>query len=201
MIVFDDMHMTPWRARDAKAAVASFLEKGVREGDRVSLIASSGAAWWTTRMMEGKDQLVDILKRLDGRLIPDSSMERMTDWEAMRIYVYRDPQVTGQVVRRFQTYGVSMSRSDSSSTAADPLSGTVDDPYVSARASEVYFAARTRNRVDAGGPRARAQRARGGARPQVGHPRLGRASSTTPTSTSSSGWRPPPAARTPPSTS
>jgi VWFA-related protein len=135
--------MTPWRARDAKAAVASFLEKGVREGDRVSLIATSGAAWWTTRMTEGKDQLIDILKRLDGRLVPDSSMERMTDWEAMRIYVYRDPQVTAQVVRRFQTYGVSMPRSDGS----DPLYGTPDDPFVNARASEVYFASRTRNRV------------------------------------------------------
>jgi VWFA-related protein len=143
VIVFDDMHMTPWRARDAKGAVASFLEKGVREGDRVSLIATSGGAWWTTRMTEGKGQLIDILKRLDGRLVPDSSMDRMTDWEAMRIYVYRDREVTAQVIRRFQTYGVSMPRSDGS----DPLYGTADDPFVSARASETYFAARTRNRL------------------------------------------------------
>jgi VWFA-related protein len=142
VIVFDDMHMTPWRAHDAKTAVASFLEKGVREGDRVSLIATSGAAWWTTRMTEGKDQLIDILKRLDGRLIPDRSMDQMTDWEAMRIYVNRDPEVTAQVVRRFQTYGVSMPRNDGS----NPLYGTADDPFVSARASETYFTARTRNR-------------------------------------------------------
>jgi len=143
VIVFDDMNLTPHRARDAKAAVASFLASGVREGDQVTLIATSGGAWWTTRMEAGRDKLVDLLKRLDGRHIPDSSMERMTDWEAMRIHVYRDPQVTGQVMRRFETYGVTMIRSERS----NPLSGTVDDPFVSARASEVYFAARTRNRI------------------------------------------------------
>jgi len=27
------MNITPWRANQAKAAVASFLEKGTREGD------------------------------------------------------------------------------------------------------------------------------------------------------------------------
>jgi VWFA-related protein len=146
VIVFDDMHMTPWRARDAKAAVASFLEKGVREGDRVSLIATSGAAWWATRMTEGKDQLIDILKRLDGRYIPDRSLDALTDWEAMRIHVFHDPQVTAQVVRRFQTYNVSTPNSDS----ADNLYGTAEDPYVSARASEVYFASRTRSQATLG---------------------------------------------------
>jgi VWFA-related protein len=146
VIVFDDMHMTPWRARDAKAAVASFLERGVREGDRVSLLSTAGEAWWTTRMVEGKDQLIDILQRLDGRYIPDRSMDQLTDWEAMRIHVYHDPRVTAQVVRRFQVYGVSMPTADS----RDNLYGTGEDPFVSARASEVYFAACTRNRATLG---------------------------------------------------
>ena len=34
-----------------------------------------------------------MLKRLDGRLIPDTAPDRMTDYEAMRIHVYRDQQV------------------------------------------------------------------------------------------------------------
>jgi VWFA-related protein len=144
VILFDDMHLTPFRARDAKAAVASFLENGVREGDRVSLIATSGSAWWTTRMASGRDKLIDILKRLDGRYIPDSSPERLSDWEAMRIHVYRDPQVTAQVMRRFDTYGVTMLQQRDTS---NPLNGTVDDPFVSSRASEVYFSSRTRNRL------------------------------------------------------
>ena len=144
VILFDDMHLTPFRARDAKAAVASFLETGVREGDRVTLIATSGSAWWTSRMAAGRDKLIDILKRLDGRYIPDMSTERMSDWEAMRIHVYRDPQVTAQVMRRFDTYGVTMMQQRDNT---NPLYGTVDDPFVSARASEVYFSSRTRNRL------------------------------------------------------
>jgi VWFA-related protein len=144
VIVFDDMNLTPFQAHDAKAAVASFLERAVREGDYVNLVASSGSAWWTARMEGGRDRLIDTLKRLDGRLIPETSMERMSDWEAMRIHVYRDPQVTAQVIRRFEKYGVAMLTQRDST---NPLSGTVEDPYVTARASEVYFQARMRNRI------------------------------------------------------
>ncbi len=144
VIVFDDMNLSPFRARDAKAAVVSFLESAVREGDYVNLIATSGAAWWTARMEAGRDKLIDTLKRLDGRRMPDRSQERLTDWEAMRIHVVRDPQVTASVMRRFQKYGVSMMAQRDPN---NPLTGTASDPFVTARASEVYFAARMRNRI------------------------------------------------------
>jgi VWFA-related protein len=144
VILFDDMNLSPFRAREAKGAVLSFLETAVREGDYVSLIASSGAAWWTSRMEAGRDQLIDTLKRLDGRKIPDRSLERMTDWEAMRIHMDRDPQTTSQVMRRFEKYGVSMMASRDRN---NPLSGTTSDPFVTARAAEVYLQARTRNRL------------------------------------------------------
>jgi VWFA-related protein len=144
VIVFDDMNLSPSRARDAKAAVASFLQNGVREGDYVSLVATSGSAWWTARMEAGRDKLIDTLKNLDGRHIPDTSMERLTDWEAMRIHIYRDPQVTAQVLRRFEKYGISMLAQQDRD---NPLTGTVADPFVTARAADVYYQARTRNRI------------------------------------------------------
>ena len=117
VVVFDDMHITPWRANQAKAAVASFLEKGTREGDRVSLISTAGGTWWTSRMEAGRSKLIEMVKTFDGRLIPDMSPERMSDYEAMRIHVYRDPQVVERVLRRYDTYGVTqaMSRSGSDS--------------------------------------------------------------------------------------
>ena len=144
VIVFDDMNLSPFRARDAKAAVKSFLETAVREGDYVNLIATSGSAWWTARMEAGRAKLIDTLKRLDGRRIPDNSLERLTDWEAMRIHAFHDPQVTSQVMRRFEKYGVSML---AQRDRGNPLTGTLADPFVTARASEVYFDARMRNRV------------------------------------------------------
>ena len=72
VIVFDDIHLTPFQAHRAKGAVAEFLTNGVREGDRVTLVATGGSAWWSTRMMVGKSDLLGMLKRLDGRNIPDS---------------------------------------------------------------------------------------------------------------------------------
>jgi VWFA-related protein len=143
-IVFDDMNMTPHRARDAKGAVVSFLTNGVREGDYVTLIATSGSAWWTARMESGRERLMDTLKRLDGRRIPDLSMERLSDWEAMRIHNYQDPQVTARVMRRFDQFGVTQR---SGANRSDPRAGTYADPFVNARATDVYFQARTRNRV------------------------------------------------------
>jgi VWFA-related protein len=145
VILFDDMNITPWRANQAKAAVASFLEKGTREGDRVTLISSAGGVWWTARMEAGRSKLVDMVKRFDGRYIPDTSMERMSEYEAMRIHVYRDPEVAARVLRRWEQYGVTaaMQRQQDNSMTA----GTVDDPYVTGRASEVYYQAVTRLRT------------------------------------------------------
>jgi VWFA-related protein len=145
VVVFDDTHITPWRANQAKAAVASFLEKGTREGDRVSLISTAGGTWWTTRMEAGRQKLLDMVKHFDGRLIPDTSNERMSDYEAMRIHVYRDPQTTERVLRRYDQYGVTQKMNQAQDTTG--RAGTVDDPYVSGRASEVYYQAITRLKV------------------------------------------------------
>jgi VWFA-related protein len=145
VVLFDDMNVTPFRANQAKAAVASFLEKGTREGDRVTLISTAGGVWWSARMESGRAKLVDMVKRFDGRYIPDTSNERMSDWEALRIHIYRDPQVVERVLRRYETYGVTaVMQQQQDSTGR---SGTVEDPYVTARASEVYYQAITRLRT------------------------------------------------------
>ena len=68
----------------------------------------------------------------------------MTDYEAMRIHMYRDPQVTRQVMQRFEKYGVSMMAQRDNN---NPLTGTTSDPFVTARAADVYFESRTRNQV------------------------------------------------------
>ena len=143
VVLFDDMHLNPMQAQRAKNAVAQFLRNGVREGDRVTLVASSGSAWWSTRMEAGRDELIAMLKRLDGRHIPDMSPERMSDYEAMRIHVYHDTQVEGRVSRRFETYGVAAR--NASQYNSDLYSD--GDPFVRARASDVYFQAVSRNRI------------------------------------------------------
>jgi VWFA-related protein len=141
VIVFDDIHLTPFMAQRAKAAVAEFLKTGVREGDRVSLVATGGGAWWTTRMEAGREELISMLKRLDGRHIPDTSPDRMSDYEAMRIHVFRDQQVEALVSRRFETFGVNKA----TNTQTDRFSD--GDPLVRGRASEIYYASVAKNRI------------------------------------------------------
>jgi len=145
VVVFDDIHLTPYMAQRAKVAVAEFLKTGTREGDRVTLVATGGGAWWSTRMEAGRDELIDLVKRLDGRYIPDTSPERMSDWEAMRIHMFRDPMVVARVQRRFETYGVAAALQQNANRG--DLTQMIDDPFVSARATEVYFQATSRNRI------------------------------------------------------
>jgi VWFA-related protein len=102
LILFDDLHMTHEDGPPAQAAIAAFLEKGVREGDYVSLLASSGESWWNTRMEGGRADLLAVLRRLEGRRLPDGRLDRLSDWEAMRIAQYNDTLVGERVYRRFQ---------------------------------------------------------------------------------------------------
>jgi VWFA-related protein len=94
-------------------------------------------------MEAGREDLMSTLKRLDGRLVPDSSPERMSDPEALRIHIYRDRQVEERVARRFETYGVTQSQTQQQDTARF----SDGDPYVQARAADVYYQAASRNRI------------------------------------------------------
>ena len=151
-IVFDDIHLTPIEARKARAAVVAFLETSVRDGDRVSLVAPAAGVWWTTELPDGKDQLLALLKGLDGRRIPERGPDRLSDYEAMQIYLYRDPLVINRVMRRWVTYGVLQQtperagRAGTSGGSVNPFR-TDEDPLIHGKAVETYTTAKTRNQA------------------------------------------------------
>jgi len=151
VVVFDDIHLTPNQAFRAKGAVAEFLRKATGAGDRVTLIASGGAAWWNARMPEGRDALMAILGRLDGRYIPDSSPDRMTDFEAMRIEVYQDQDVALKVARRFNSYGTKGRQQGDNTVSREELGKSsmtgIIDMDVRSRAAEAYRLATSRNKI------------------------------------------------------
>jgi VWFA-related protein len=144
VVLFDDARLTPAMAQRAKAAVAGFLAGSVREGDRVTLAVTLAGAWWTARMESGRDELMTLLKRLDGRYIPDNSRDRMTDLEAKRIYVDRDIETAQRVQRRYVELGVTEEQNP------NPQQGryfaTSVSPYVESRAAEVYTQSSGRTR-------------------------------------------------------
>jgi VWFA-related protein len=147
VIVFDNINMSPLNAQRAKASVVAFLDKGTRDGDRVMLAATAGGAWWTTTMPEGREDLIALLKGLDGRRVPTSAFDRMADFEAMRIYQYSDSKLARRVLERFEQYGVKSRVEDERARETNDL-GTPGriDLMVDNKAAETYLAARTRNR-------------------------------------------------------
>jgi len=165
VVLFDDLHLTAFTAQRAKAAAAEFLRKETREGDRVTLVAPGSGAWWTARMESGREELLGMLRRLEGRLVPDTARDRMSDYEAMRIHVYRDNTILNRVQRRYETAGLM------TVTGQSPhVRGFVatEDPVVTAKAAEVYFAATSRNQATLGA----IERALGGLVPVKGRKSL-----------------------------
>ena len=150
VVLFDDIHLSVGQAQRARGAVAAFLESGVGEGDVVTLVASAGGAWWTARMPEGRDSLIAILKRLDGRYVTDPSPDRITEFEAMRIEEYQDEQVAWQVKRRFDAYGTVGQEKDARGVrpadAVTSMPGMIPS-VVAMRAREVHQLATSRNRI------------------------------------------------------
>jgi VWFA-related protein len=148
VVVFDDLNLTQESAPRAKAAVAMLIDRGVRPGDRVTLVATGGGVWWSTPMPGGRSDLLALLKGLGGRRVKTSVREAITDFEAMRIYVYSDSQVAERVKRRFETYGVtSRVESERDRESRQTYQGGIIDPYVMRRATEEYLKVKVRNRA------------------------------------------------------
>ena len=111
----------------------------------MTLVATLAGTWWTTRMEAGRDDLIALVKRLDGRYIPDSSRERMTDFEAKRIRMDRDIEVARRVQRRYTDLGITQQQTPDPSQ--NRYFATSIDPYVESRASDVYSQSRVRSRT------------------------------------------------------
>ena len=150
VIVFDELHLTPAEANRGRAAVTEFLKTGVVERDRVTLVGTSEGAFWSTRIPEGSDTLLQVLGRLQGRRFLEDARDEMSDWEAMRIERERDPIVTDRVARRFIASGAVRQETrqrGEADTGADREGQRID---VRARASQVYARVEAQNEATLG---------------------------------------------------
>lgn len=153
VLVLDEVHMTAVGAHRAKAAVTEFLRFGPREGDTVMLLTTAGGSWWMTRSEQGNEELSAVLKRLKGPYLVNDTPDRITDWEAMRIWEDRDPITLEQVRRRFETYVTGKQRE----AEGVPVRGIdrltegdkmwVPDEEIRGRAQEAYQQVVVRNRT------------------------------------------------------
>jgi len=109
-IVVDDIDLAPERALYAREAVKTFLERSTRDGDLVALGTTSGNAWWSARLPEGREDLLAVLARVRGRLVDASGLDAMSDYEAFWIANREDSSstagdYTARVVARWQATG------------------------------------------------------------------------------------------------
>jgi len=140
VLVFDDLNLTPGGALKARHQLQEFARTIFRPGDLVTVVPTSGGGAWTVRMPEGGPDLVRALNRFQGRRPTDSSPDRISDYEAMLIHVYRDEEATRLVERRLGEAGLTVGALGENRLSAQSL-GILD------RAADVYAQARERTRL------------------------------------------------------
>jgi len=85
VLLVDDMSLAPWRQETVHTALTRFLTDGVRGGDELIYATTSGDAWWTARMPDGREDLLAVAARVRGRSLADTGKDALSEWEAFRI--------------------------------------------------------------------------------------------------------------------
>ena len=154
VLVYDDVSLSREQGAGARAAIRRFIDTGVTSEDTVSLVTTSGGGLFHARTGEERARLLALLDGVEGKYIYDTSAERMTDFEAMRIHIYQDTIVAARVRRRYESYRVGGLEPVTTPNARDdmPKIGEtrsdvgVVEPYIESRAAAVYSDAVGRNR-------------------------------------------------------
>jgi VWFA-related protein len=105
VVVFDELHLDPAEAVRARAAVTEFFSTGLADGDYVALVGTGVGTRWAARFPQGREDLLRVLARLQGKRVGERVRDAMTEYEAMRIHQDRDPIVTDRVMRRLLASG------------------------------------------------------------------------------------------------
>jgi VWFA-related protein len=84
-LLVDDLRIQRQDSDSMRQAVARFIQASLSNGDEVTVGTTSGKAWWSARIPEGRDDLLAVLKRVEGSYIDPSSRENMTEYEAFWI--------------------------------------------------------------------------------------------------------------------
>ena len=153
VLVYDDINLTRQQGAEARRAIGTFLAAAGPE-DTVSLATTSGGGLFHARTPQERATLLALLDGVEGKYIYDTSAERMTDFEAMRIHINQDTLVAARVRRRFQSYRVAGLEPVTTPGGRDDMPRVgetrgdvgVIEPYIESRAAAVYSDAVGRNR-------------------------------------------------------
>ncbi len=88
--VIDDVGIEPVHMAYVTKALSAWLEAKSDPRDEVTLLTTSGDAWWSAEVGHGKEDLLAVLGRVRGRKESADARDWMSDWEASRIDIYED---------------------------------------------------------------------------------------------------------------
>ena len=96
----DDAGIEPLHMAQASQAIARWLGEGADRRDVVTLVSSSGDAWWSDTVGRGRDDLLAVLARMKGKKAPAATVDFMSDFEASNIDGRGAPLGPGGYVER-----------------------------------------------------------------------------------------------------
>ncbi len=91
VLLVDDLALAAPRQTDVRRAIERFADEGLRDGDEVLFLTTSGEIRWSARIPEGREDVRALAARIRGRRLGESVSEWMSDWEAFRIHRMESP--------------------------------------------------------------------------------------------------------------
>ncbi len=85
VLLVDDMSLAPPRQETVRTTLARFLSESLGDGDELILATTSGDVWWSSRMPEGRGDVLALVARVRGRKLSSNGRDDISDWEAYRI--------------------------------------------------------------------------------------------------------------------
>jgi VWFA-related protein len=92
-VIVDDLGISRQETPAVRDAVQEFVDDALVAGDEVTLGTTSGSAWWSARMPDGREDLLKVLARVEGSYVDTTQTDYMTEYEAFWINNY---EVGGQ---------------------------------------------------------------------------------------------------------
>ncbi|HXY38541.1 MAG TPA: VWA domain-containing protein, partial [Vicinamibacteria bacterium] len=84
LVLLDDVHLAASTAQQLRFHLVPFLQRELREGDWVTLVAPHAHVWWTARTAWERAQLPAILNRIGGQYLRDPFRTHVSDFDAMQ---------------------------------------------------------------------------------------------------------------------
>jgi VWFA-related protein len=117
LIYFDDIHVSPPNAEWVRHSLGPFLQREIRPGDAVTIVAPQGNLWWTARTPWEHAQLPSVIARLKGQYNRNPFKDEKSDWLVMQDLEYGPKIQEGRAVgtdafslAREGQYGMAQSR-------------------------------------------------------------------------------------------